>query len=69
LYKTVTAVPAYLPDLRFSIVKSIKGYTEEQYKHFLNVTDNYVKENIEFNPTFGNSGRYLSKIRLEGYDV
>ena len=55
LYKTITAVPAYLPDLRFSIVKSIKGYPEEQYKHFLNVTDNYVKENLQFNPTFGNS--------------
>ena len=60
MYQKGTAVPAYLPNLRFSIVKSIKDYTEEQYKHFLKVTDNYVKENIQFNPTFGNAGRYLS---------
>jgi hypothetical protein len=47
--------------VRFSIVKSIKDYSVELYKHFLNATGKYVKENLQFNPTFGNSGRYLSK--------
>lgn len=55
LYGSVTAVPAYLPDLRFSIVKSIKGYTEEQYQNFLTVANQFVKDNITFDPTFGNT--------------
>ena len=55
LYNTITAVPAYLPDLRFSIVKSFKGLSEELFTHFLNVTGKYVNENLQFNPTFGNS--------------
>ncbi|XP_076084566.1 uncharacterized protein LOC143055312 isoform X2 [Mytilus galloprovincialis] len=55
LYGSVTAVPAYLPDLQFSIVKSIKGCTDEQYLHFLSVTDQFVKDNITFDQTFGNT--------------
>ena len=55
LYNTITAVPAYLPDLRFSIVKSFKGFSGELFTHFLNVTGKYVNENLQFNPTFGNS--------------
>ncbi|XP_063418200.1 uncharacterized protein LOC134700987 isoform X3 [Mytilus trossulus] len=55
LYGSVTAVPAYLPDLQFSIVKSIKGCTGEQYLHFLSVTDQFVKDNITFDQTFGNT--------------
>ncbi|CAG2233977.1 unnamed protein product [Mytilus edulis] len=55
LYDSVTAVPAYLPDLRFSIVKSIKGYSDDQYKTFMSVTDQFVKEHITFDQSFGNT--------------
>ncbi|XP_052085596.1 uncharacterized protein LOC127723139 isoform X2 [Mytilus californianus] len=55
LYDSVTAVPAYLPDLRFSIVKSIKGYSDDQYKNFMSVTDQFVKEHITFDQSFGNT--------------
>lgn len=57
LYQSVTAVPAYLPDLKFSIVKSIKGYTEVEYHHFLSVADQFVREHIKFDHTFGNTGK------------
>lgn len=59
LYDSVTAVPAYLPDLRFSIVKSIKGYSDDQYKTFMSVTDKFVKEHITFDQSFGNTGKKL----------
>ncbi|XP_063405718.1 uncharacterized protein LOC134689682 [Mytilus trossulus] len=55
LYDSVTAVPAYLPDLRFSIVKSIKGYSDDQYKTFMSVTDKFVKDQITFDQSFGNT--------------
>lgn len=55
LYQSVTAIPAYLPDLKFSIIKSIKGHNEDEYHHFLTVADQFVKEHITFDPTFGNT--------------
>lgn len=68
LYKTVTAVPVYLPDLKFAIVKSIKGYTYEDYQSFLHKTDVFVRENVKFDQTFGNEGVaiYSNNVSTEG---